>query len=177
MTTQPRSPESKAYAFTRMTAADFNLNYAALHASVSTAKSAVKTSPAVRKVRKSPEEDLHMAVFEWIFLHETKYPALQFLMHSPNGGGRSKAEAGKFKAMGVRKGVPDIIGPFPQPGGRGFACELKAPGDGKTRAGKLTPEQAAYLAHAESQGWVTGVCFTLDQFIALVSIFLGAARV
>lgn len=29
--------------------------------------------------------------------------------HTPNGGKRSKAEAGRFKAMGVKAGIPDLL--------------------------------------------------------------------
>jgi hypothetical protein len=32
-----------------------------------------------------------------------------FYFHCPNGGKRSKAEGGIFKALGVRAGMPDLI--------------------------------------------------------------------
>ena len=40
-------------------------------------------------------------------------PKPWLVVHVPNGGGRSKAEAGIFKAMGVLAGFPDllVIGP------------------------------------------------------------------
>ncbi len=49
-------------------------------------------------------------------------------MHVPNGGLRSRGEAGKMRAMGVRKGVVDWILPFPSPAGRytGLAIEVKS---------------------------------------------------
>jgi hypothetical protein len=42
-------------------------------------------------------------------------PEPWLVIHVPNGGGRSKAEAGIFKAMGVLAGFPDllVIGPPP----------------------------------------------------------------
>ena len=33
----------------------------------------------------------------------------ELLVHVPNGGARSKAEGGRFKAMGVKAGYPDIL--------------------------------------------------------------------
>lgn len=181
--------------FSRMSAADFLRNYDSLHAAAGvTGKTGgthrthrthqvkapaneqqdgqgqAEVSVAAKKRRKSPEEDLHRLVFDWIFLHEARYPALKYAMHVPNGGARSKGEAGKLKAMGVRKGVPDIINPFPQPGGKGFACELKAP------KGKMTPEQDDFLCNAKAQGWITGVCFTLEQFIELITSYLGVRK-
>jgi hypothetical protein len=123
-----------------------------------------------KKRRASPEEDLHRAVFQWIFLHEARYPQLIDFMHVPNGGARSKGEAGKLKAMGVRKGVSDIICHFPGTVGNGFACELKAPG------GKATPEQLIYLEKARAHGWVTGVCDSFEGFLTLAYLYLGVKR-
>jgi hypothetical protein len=109
-------------------------------------------------------------VFEWIFLHEARYPRLVDFMHVPNGGARSKGEAGKLKAMGVRKGVSDIICHFPGAVGNGFACELKAPG------GKATPEQLVYLEKARAHGWVTGICDSFEGFLTLAYLYLGVKR-
>jgi hypothetical protein len=66
-------------------------------------------------------------------------PEPWLVVHVPNGGGRSKAEAGIFKAMGVLAGFPDllVIGPggwiYPtipqgkQQTAQVVAIELKAP--------------------------------------------------
>lgn len=55
--------------------------------------------------RNRPEEQLHRTVAEYLDL---ALPKSAFWFHVPNGGARSKAEAGAFKAMGVKAGVPDI---------------------------------------------------------------------
>lgn len=124
-------------------------------------------SPGSRAARASPEEDLHRLVFEWIFAMQSVHPILKFMMHVPNGGVRSRGEAGKLKAMGVRKGVSDVVCPFANDFFKGFACELKAP------KGRCTPEQSVFLSKAKSDGWLTAVCFCLDDFIALAQTFLG----
>lgn len=156
--------QERPQAFTRMSAADFNAHVTGVGAS---AKGAHSRSPRV--ARSDPEEDLQRACFEWVQLHEARYPVLRFVFHSPNGGKRTKAQAGRFKSMGVRKGVLDFICQFPAPGGSGLAIELKA---GK---GRLTEDQREYLDAAEQHGCVTGVCFTLDQFITLVRRYLGVS--
>lgn len=56
--------------------------------------------------------------------------------HPPNGGWRTKVEAAKFRRMGVRPGVPDII--LIDMTGKHYYLELK------TKYGKLTDEQAAF---------------------------------
>jgi hypothetical protein len=159
-----------ASGFGRMTAADY---LAATKAGTLPVRRSGKgcterMGDVLRKKRASPEEDLHRSVFEWIFANEQRYPALKYVMHVPNGGARSKGEAGKLKAMGVRKGVVDIVGPFPcSGGGLGFACELKAPG------GKPTSEQSAFLEKAKEHQWVYGLCYNFDDFLMLVSVYLG----
>ena len=46
------------------------------------------------------------AFFEWAALQ--RIPGIELLHATPNGGGRSKAEAGRLKAEGVRAGQPDV---------------------------------------------------------------------
>jgi hypothetical protein len=52
--------------------------------------------------------------------------------HVPNGGKRSKAEAGIFKAMGVDPGVEDLV--FVQRGGLVYFLELKSPTGRRSKA-------------------------------------------
>lgn len=154
--------------FSRMTAAAYNamlLRAAAEQPGAPGSRTGQKGRKGPK--RASPEEDLHRLVFDWITAMENIHPVLKFMFHSPNGGARSKGEAGKLRAMGTRKGISDFINPFPNGVWPGFACELKAP------KGRLTPEQAEFLQQAHLSGWVTGVCFTLDEFIALTEVYLG----
>lgn len=154
--------------FGSMTAADFLANYDKLN---------TRFTPSGGKRRKTPEEDLHRDCFAWIFRHEASHPGLRWMLHAANGGARSAGEAGKLKAMGVRKGVVDIINPFPQPqGGLGFAVELKAPTEKPSKVSvmaKLTDEQSAFLEVASKAGWICGVCTTLPGFVRLARQYLG----
>ena len=43
----------------------------------------------------------------------------------PNGGKRNPAEAARFKAMGVKAGVPDLCLPVPMNGYAGLYIEMK----------------------------------------------------
>ena len=69
--------------------------------------------------RNRPEEALQRAVARYLDL---ALPKDAVWHHSPNGGARSKAEAGIFKAMGTRAGWPDIEIVWR---GRVFFIELK----------------------------------------------------
>ena len=114
-----------------------------------------------------PEEVLHRACFQLVELLQPQYPILEYLFHSPNGGGRSKAEAGALKAMGVRSGVPDLQLPFPSHYFKGLGIELKA---GKNT---LTNDQRDWLQVASKNGWLVGVARTLEEFDELLKAFLS----
>lgn len=80
--------------------------------------------------------------------------------HVPNGGSRSKAEAGRFKAMGVLSGVPDVT---IHHAGRTYFIELKVPADrpilGRVRrAGVLNEGQKSFRTRIEAAGFPYVVC-------------------
>lgn len=77
--------------------------------------------------------------------------------HTPNGGSRTAAEAGRFKALGVKAGVPDVL---VLRTGQLFALELKAPG------GRLSEAQRAMLAALKAAGAETAVAVGLDEALA-----------
>jgi hypothetical protein len=132
--------------------------------------------PATAKNRKTvplasghpSEEDIHLTCADWVFAQEARYPILQWLMHVPNGGRRSRGEAGKLRAMGVRKGVSDWILPFPSPSGRysGLAIELKS------HRGTVSDEQQDFLDDAEAAGWLTAIVRSSDEFEKVVMTWI-----
>mgnify|MGYP000023501536 CR=1 FL=1 len=81
---------------------------------------------------------------------------------------KSKAAAGLSKAMGMRAGVPDLVGVYQ---GRPWAIELKT--------GTGSPSRAQRLMHAEMRdaGVRTMVCRSVDEvwgFLDALSIPLKA---
>lgn len=64
-------------------------------------------------------------LFRWAAFQSGKYPELKLLYHVPNGGSRKKSEAGRFKAEGVKAGVPDLCLPVARGGYHGLYIELK----------------------------------------------------
>ena len=102
------------------------------------------------------EEQTHKAVFAHI--RARSMPGV-VAWHTPNGGRRSKSEGGRFKAMGVMAGVPDIIAI-----NRGTVHALEL----KHLKGKLSPAQKATLDALELAGARVAVAYTLDE--ALVTL-------
>lgn len=113
-----------------------------------------------------PEEALQRALVAHL---RARLPKPWIAFHVPNGGGRSKAEAGVLKAMGVLAGVPDliVIGPA-----KVIAIELKAPPRPLKRGGlskaapRLTPAQRALQADLGACGVPVLVVDNLDAALS-----------
>lgn len=71
------------------------------------------------------EEEEQAILFRWAELSRATMPELEMLYHIPNGGLRSKTEAARFKAAGVKAGVPDICLPVARGEYHGLYIELK----------------------------------------------------
>ena len=128
-------------------------------------------------VRHNQEELEQQWLIQWATMHSGKYPTLALLHHIPNGGLRSKTEAKRLKAAGVKAGVPDLFLPVPalrkdiygDTSGTilnfyaGLYIEMKAPsieiGGRKTTKGKTSKEQEWWIAQLREQGYRVEVCY------------------
>ena len=94
-----------------------------------------------------PEQSLHIAAVAYL---RAALPKPWFPAHVPNGGFRTKVEAGAFQRMGVLPGMPDLL--IFGPGPRIVAIEFKAPpkrlrdGGPSKAAPRLSPAQRARQA-------------------------------
>lgn len=99
-----------------------------------------------------PEQALHRSVVSFL---RVVLPKPWVFFHPANGGARSKAEAGIFKAMGVRAGIPDLVLFGPD---RTVACiEFKAP------KGSLSPAQKDTIAALAELGIETHIVRSIDE--------------
>lgn len=122
---------------------------------------------------KSGTEDAHQkALMCWCQLNAGKRPELAWLFHIPNGGSRHIAEAGKLKAMGVRRGVPDLFLPVQNynrsadSGYIGLFIELKKIG------GKVPPEQLIWIEYLNNQGYKAVVCYGWEEARDVIEEYL-----
>lgn len=81
------------------------------------------------------------------------YPGIELLNGSLNGVHLSKAQAGKAKAAGMLKGLPDLHLPVPRGGFVGLWIEMKY-GRNKT-----TPEQDERIAALRAHHHRVEVCY------------------
>ncbi len=75
------------------------------------------------------------------------------LFHIPNGGRRGKAEAARFKAQGVKAGVPDLCLPVPRGPYHALYIELK-----RETGGTASAAQAGWIERLKYYGNFAVIC-------------------
>lgn len=116
------------------------------------------------------EEQEQIHVFQWAKLQEGKWPELRWMFHIPNGGKRSKVEAARFKAAGVKAGVPDICLPVPRGGYHGLYIELKA------SCNRATARQNEWLDYLCGAGYRTQICHGFEETVECIKKYLEESK-
>lgn len=93
--------------------------------------------------------------------------------HTPNGGARDKATAGKLKAQGVKAGVPDLQLAVARGGFFGLFIEFKAtpPNDAA-----VSETQKTMLSRLQGEGYRAVVCRGINEAMAEISAYLAMPR-
>ena len=119
------------------------------------------------QLARSGSESGHQAAL-FCFAASSGIPELKWLFHIPNGGSRHIAEASKLKAMGVKRGVPDIFLPVRTINFIGMWIELKKP-----IKGIVSGEQDEWLDYLSKQGYATRVAFGWEEARDALLEYLG----
>lgn len=121
----------------------------------------------VNGVRMYPtEEQEQTVVMHWAAMAAGRWPELRLLFHIPNGGKRSKSEAVRFRAAGVRSGVPDLFLPCSRGRYHGLWIEMKAVG------GRVSKEQEQWRKDLLEQGYMSVVCYGADAAIEVIKKYM-----
>ena len=80
--------------------------------------------------------------------------------HPANGGRRGKAEAGRFKALGVVAGIPDVV---VIAASRVYGLELK------TRTGRVSERQKVIAERWRRAGGAYAVARSIDEARAILA--------
>lgn len=107
------------------------------------------------------EHDEQCAVVEYCDLQSIP------CFHVPNGGLRSKSEAARLKAEGVRAGVPDLCIPVARGIYHSLYIEMK---HGK---GKPTEEQVRWIQLLRAEGMCAYVCVGAGNAIELIQRYMA----
>lgn len=90
-----------------------------------------------------------------------RYVYPQYIIYAtPNGGTRNPIEAKRLKAEGVLAGVADLTILLPQ--GRSIYIEMKVKGN------KQTDNQKDFQQKAEALGYKYYVCYSFEEFKAII---------
>lgn len=123
------------------------------------------------KRRKNDEWRLQYEVFQWWRSSDFGVPRHLFF-HVPNGsvlGGTKwdrEIRARMLKLTGMQNGVADCFLSVPRRTWHGMYIEFK------TQTGKTSPEQDAFLASVEFQGYFTAVIRSFDDATKMISEYL-----
>ncbi len=126
----------------------------------------VQTEAKAKRQRVDREHEEQNALFQWADTVAGLYPELALMFAIPNGGLRNKATAGKLRAEGCKRGVPDLCLAVPRGGFHALYIELKAEG------GKTTDAQEWWLDALSRQGYRTAVCFGWEAAKDLIEEYL-----
>lgn len=114
-----------------------------------------------RKPRRDEEHTEQVVFFNRIrtlALNDPRFELAARRTHAiPNGGGRSKREAGRLKAEGVTPGVSDIFVALPAGVFHGLYIEMKS------LTGSPSREQRAWLSDSVELGYAGTVCRGADE--------------
>ena len=105
---------------------------------------------------KHQESTLQTSCVKWF---RYQYPHL-VIYAVPNGGSRNVREAQRLKDEGVLAGVADLNVLLPN--GKIIYIEMKIKGN------KQTPNQKAFQQKAEALGYKYYVCYSFDEFKAII---------
>lgn len=142
---------------------------------------AVRSAP---RRRGSLENDHQVALFQWAGVYRLgTYDGLveagavlaDYLFHIPNGGKRTKAEAGIFKAMGTKAGISDLFLPIPVSCKGGLWIEMKAPYTNSKNKNYPSKEQRKWLARMEKAGYAAAVCYGWLEAKKVITEYLEGA--
>lgn len=119
---------------------------------------------------KRGEDTEQMGVIDWANWNLQRFPELKMLYHVPNGGKRNPTEAVRFKAMGVKAGVPDLCLPVPMNGYAGLYIEMKYGNN------KPTAAQKEWIKNLKEYGYKVTVCYGGTEATAELEAYLQGSR-
>lgn len=114
------------------------------------------------------EDAIQVEIVQWARKEELRRKELSLLYHIPNGGARSRSQGMKFKALGVRPGVPDLYLPVARGGYFGLWLEVK---DGDK--GVVSDVQKLWHARLKEEGHCVGVIRTVKEGIDALTAYLN----
>lgn len=112
------------------------------------------------------ESTEQITLIQWCDLNKCVCPELGLIFHIPNGGKRSKTEAKRLKAEGVKAGVPDLFLPVARGKFHGLFIEMKYGNN------KATAKQREWIIELNEQGYYATVCYGFEEAKATIESYI-----
>lgn len=118
------------------------------------------------------ERQHQQAVMKWARQPSIRerWPELALLHHIKNETTGGAAEVAADKAMGVKKGVPDLCLPVARGGFHGLYIEMKTP------SGRASEAQRWWGMALKEQGYRAAVCHGYDAAVAELCWYLSLPK-
>nr|DAO16373.1 MAG TPA: Nuclease [Caudoviricetes sp.] len=118
------------------------------------------------------ERQHQQAVMKWARQPSIRdrWPELALLHHIKNETTGGAAEVAADKAMGVKKGVPDLCLPVTRGGFHGLYIEMKTP------SGRASDAQRWWMMELTKQGYRAVVCHGYDAAVAELCWYLSLPK-
>lgn len=97
----------------------------------------------------------------------SRWPELALLYHIKNETTEGKGRVAADRAMGVKKGVPDLCLPVPRGQYHGLYIEMK------TETGRTSPEQDWWGERLLGQGYMWEVCHGWQSAVRVLEWYLS----
>lgn len=122
-------------------------------------------------LRKPTEHQEQVSLFRWLTFNTKAHPVLALAFKITNEGTASVRRGAWNKAEGIKRGIPDIFLPVPTMMGGIMAYGLWI--EMKSAKGRLTPEQKAWLAALDNQGYDVAICYSWTEAAKKIADYLG----
>lgn len=123
-------------------------------------------------MKMASERQHQQAVMKWARQPSIRerWPELALLHHIKNETTGGAAEVAADKAMGVKKGVPDLCLPVTRGGFHGLYIEMKTP------SGRASDAQRWWMMELTKQGYRAVVCHGYDAAVAELCWYLSLPK-
>lgn len=125
-----------------------------------------------REVVKLSEDTEQMMLIKWSQQENVrkKYPELALLYHIPNERKCSIQQGKRFKAMGVKSGVPDLCLPVPRGKYHSLYIEMKA------KNGRMSDNQKWWNEQLNGQDNYCVTCYGWEEASQVIERYLCELR-
>lgn len=115
-------------------------------------------------VKRHTESNEQIAAMDWLRLQHPKLA--DYTLHIGNERKASYYAGYIMKRMGVLKGASDLFMAWPCGGFHGLFIEVKS------KIGKPTPEQTAFIKRMNEVGYFAKVCYGADEVISTMQDYI-----